>query len=1004
MKNLHKVLALLLCLCLLSACGAADTSTETDRAGADADLGSFTLGRAESADGRYYAEANTDEPTVRIRIYDSADGKELFSFDSVRRLDYWGLCWETNTNNLWVQSGDVGLVCYAFRDGEWVLYPDAVRPPEIVSKYDADPTGTVLPIAVPTIDPEAVGSKGFYCIIHTPDGVERLVSGERAGELYQLFSAGRDKGEKSISLSQPSDVLVLRFYQRSEDLSRLAYGAEYYAAYPDDTCIYAETTITPTYARGFVLPKGSYRDVLELAAGLPTLDEALAECVRARPSGGDGTYTYDLFDFGQNRVQSVGPFSTPLSVYPLTDVYGHLIVLRGSAGPERSAQWSVYYDPIGGVLSESFCNVLMETPEMILCGELDGVGIYEPMSGELFNRITDFSEPLAPTADSPFLSAEISASGLLVVRYLAGEDYHEVSDRYAMTSMSSQKLGYRLVTGDTSPEKDVVPQLGDSLGDLRRTLDWRLNTGSVGHLAWWENSSDYTVVISRNGNTISGYARFSKDGKLLEEAGLQTIPDFDPEEWEGKPFDEFAAQFGACHADLGSGLFIPIYLSDTGKCYTLTVYADTIQLIGGTDVFSSYTLPVSALTETSAPGKTGPVPTPAPTPEPTGTEEFRKGEGGTVVAPDGTEYRFLANEGILYYVGELEFQGYVEGEASELDHLGLNTPTGMFAVKGDAEHNILIRVYPDSEWFAVYRKASLPELDFTADNCSRLEFVSTRQMALGLDAQLLNGNGITGREEVRTFLSELRAQKTAEEAGLYDMVRQPDGHLLNCKTPGAVCGFFEEEPFLCVPLYVTSYNDLAWSVRLDGVEYVLPEKWIPILKLDEISAPAPASAETEETAGVNWEEYVIAATLPPRVEPTSDIEPKHGDSLYSLRQQLDGHLIAESFFHLAWENKSDYVVVVSKNGSTVSGYARFSKDGELLEENGLRTIPDFDPDEWVGRPFDEFTAQFGACHVNIGSGFSIPTYISGTGKIYYLYENKDTIDMIGACDLTAPET
>ncbi|MBR0355428.1 MAG: hypothetical protein IJK35_08650 [Oscillospiraceae bacterium] len=171
----------------------------------------------------------------------------------------------------------------------------------------------------------------------------------------------------------------------------------------------------------------------------------------------------------------------------------------------------------------------------------------------------------------------------------------------------------------------------------------------------------------------------------------------------------------------------------------------------------------------------------------------------------------------------------------------------------------------------------------------------------------------------------------------------------------------------------------------------------------QISAPAPASAETEETAGVNGEEYVIAATLPPRVEPTSDIEPKHGASLYSLRQQLDGHLIAESFFHLAWENKTDYAVAVAKNGSTVSGYARFSKDGELLEENGLRTIPDFDREDWVGRPYNEFTAQFGACHVDIGSGLSIPTYISGAGKIYSLTVDSNMILWIGVLDLTAPE-
>ena len=58
---------------------------------------------------------------------------------------------------------------------------------------------------------------------------------------------------------------------------------------------------------------------------------------------------------------------------------------------------------------------------------------------------------------------------------------------------------------------------------------------------------------------------------------------------------------------------------------------------------------------------------------------------------------------------------------------------------------------------------------------------------------------------------------------------EEDGRLLNCYEPGAICCFFDEEPLVFVPLYVTSYNDLAWSVRLDGAAHVLPERWRALL-------------------------------------------------------------------------------------------------------------------------------------------------------------------------------
>jgi hypothetical protein len=46
-----------------------------------------------------------------------------------------------------------------------------------------------------------------------------------------------------------------------------------------------------------------------------------------------------------------------------------------------------------------------------------------------------------------------------------------------------------------------------------------------------------------------------------------------------------------------------------------------------------------------------------------------------------------------------------------------------------------------------------------------------------------------------------------------------------------VYGFFKEEPHITKPFYVKSFNDKAFSISLDGEnEYVLPEKWLTVLK------------------------------------------------------------------------------------------------------------------------------------------------------------------------------
>ena len=211
---------------------------------------------------------------------------------------------------------------------------------------------------------------------------------------------------------------------------------------------------------------------------------------------------------------------------------------------------------------------------------------------------------------------------------------------------------------------------------------------------------------------------------------------------------------------------------------------------------------------------------------------FTENENGNIVSPSGTEYGHLANEEFssLYYLGDLEFQGSVEGEEKTSQHLGLSYQTGLFSIKNAETDNILIRHLPNNEWFAVYRKTSLPTFDFSVDNCIRLELVSGSGNISDDGIHATCGDGITDKSEIAEFLYDVRSQKDPHEAGLYELVTKPDGWYENCYVYAVIYGFFEDEPNLAVRMNVTSFNDLAYSVSIEEKEYVLPEEWLEKLQ------------------------------------------------------------------------------------------------------------------------------------------------------------------------------
>ena len=104
-----------------------------------AEWGNFTSEKTFSYDGKYYALHKTtemeDTTYINVEIY-TADGVPVASFQPARASDFWGICWEKDTYNIWIQSGDMGTLCYSYDHGEWSRNGSAIRPDYIVSKYD----------------------------------------------------------------------------------------------------------------------------------------------------------------------------------------------------------------------------------------------------------------------------------------------------------------------------------------------------------------------------------------------------------------------------------------------------------------------------------------------------------------------------------------------------------------------------------------------------------------------------------------------------------------------------------------------------------------------------------------------------------------------------------------------------------------------------------------------------------------------------------------------------
>lgn len=72
---------------------------------------------------------------IVVTVYKTDSNEEVGNFIPARAFDFWGICWERDSYNIWTQSADIGDYCYKYVDGKWIC--DGMIPPDyIISKYD----------------------------------------------------------------------------------------------------------------------------------------------------------------------------------------------------------------------------------------------------------------------------------------------------------------------------------------------------------------------------------------------------------------------------------------------------------------------------------------------------------------------------------------------------------------------------------------------------------------------------------------------------------------------------------------------------------------------------------------------------------------------------------------------------------------------------------------------------------------------------------------------------
>ena len=126
-------------------------------------------------------------------------------------------------------------------------------------------------------------------------------------------------------------------------------------------------------------------------------------------------------------------------------------------------------------------------------------------------------------------------------------------------------------------------RIGDSISGIndQQTPFIFLNSLSV-----FRTNNTYTIVVEKNG-MAQKIAEFSSDRKCRTAQGVVLVKDEDINRYLDKSIHEVKEKIGEVHADIGSGFYIPAYITENGYLIYFEVENDIVYEVMKLDLLTN---------------------------------------------------------------------------------------------------------------------------------------------------------------------------------------------------------------------------------------------------------------------------------------------------------------------------------------------------------------------------------------------------------------------------------
>lgn len=100
--------------------------------------GSFNVEEAMSYDKKFTAKVLIGSGMVTVQIIDNETDSIVSSFKPCGKGEFYGICWENDSYNLWVQTDTSLVICYSMKESkwDWQINENARKPDYIKGRYD----------------------------------------------------------------------------------------------------------------------------------------------------------------------------------------------------------------------------------------------------------------------------------------------------------------------------------------------------------------------------------------------------------------------------------------------------------------------------------------------------------------------------------------------------------------------------------------------------------------------------------------------------------------------------------------------------------------------------------------------------------------------------------------------------------------------------------------------------------------------------------------------------